>query len=645
MKTYVLKKNWHHLQISFWLKRISLPLIAIILFVVTNHVYNLWSGLTFYFLIRRTIVTLGLGVLLFGPAVLLRRKARLWYLIIVSLPVCALMATEFVYARYAGGFLSVSALKYFWQAATVGGSVRSLLSAELWFFFITPPILLIGYWLFSHYPEPGRRLHHAETLMIVALGLAVIAGGYGYIFIKEAREQGDISRLVNHPYNSDELVKKVGIVNYSIYDAVKYALRKKSLTSDELGFINRVKPKYQFKATSKARYGLFKGKNVVYLQLESFQQYLIGKSADGQELTPNLNQLAAASRQYTNFHYTIGPGTSSDSEFTALNSLMHLGDAAVLFDYPNNRYHALPSLLKEHGYITVAMHGDSGNFWNRANAYPSFGYERYDTLSSFKLDEKIIWGVSDRDFFRQALPRLSELKQPFWSHVITLSSHSPFQLPPQYQTLTLDSLNLSPLQKNYLEAVHYTDTALGEFMTAFRASELAANTILVVTGDHEPFIATKDDLNYAKFLGYPNGFDDLTFLHSKQVPFLIYASGSELAGLDPIPSSPLDIYPTISNLLGIDAPLSVLGHDLFNDPMPVATRRRRGAGIEIEMIITGGLNYAAAVNSSRFEDGACYNVTLPVELSQCLPLYNDQMDRYKLSDLVVKGNRLDLIAK
>ncbi|HSH31198.1 MAG TPA: LTA synthase family protein, partial [Candidatus Saccharimonadales bacterium] len=403
------------------------------------------------------------------------------------------------------------------------------------------------------------------------------------------------------------------------------------------------KPEHQFVPAGNQSFGVLKDKNIIYVQLESFQQWLVGKTVNGQEVTPNLNKFAAKSLQFSNFHYQIGPGTSSDAEFTALNSLFHLGDGATLFEYPNNRYRALPQRLREKGYSTVAMHGDSRNFWNRGNAYPSFGYQRYLTVEDYtKGPDNVAWGIADPDFFEQSFDKLTGLKQPFWAHVISLSSHGPFHLPQDLQKLDLTGVELSELQRDYMQSVNYADRAFGAFLEEFQASPLAATTALVVTGDHEPFIADQTDATYARFLGYEGGFNDVTFLASKRVPFMIQLPDGSLTGSIDAPASHLDVYPTLANLAGLEPSKSWLGRDLLNNSEPTVARRKRSVTPEIEMIMTKDLTYAG-FNSSNFDDGKCYRASQPVAIGDCRQLFDQQLEKIKLSDLIVKGNRLDLL--
>ncbi len=622
------------------LTRRFLPsLILILLLVLVIHIYNQWSDLGQLFFVRRTVAALGLAILLFGPAVLLRR-GRYWYLIIVSLLVSILLILHFLYASYAGGFFSVSALKYSWQVRSLSSSVQSLIGPQL-LFFLTPVIAAIILWALR--PRGTAQLtRRARRLTIVTIILAPLLSA-GYILAGEYREQGNIRGVIDRPFNSDQIVRRIGVLNYSVVDTVKYAFRKKSLTAAEQAWVRDHSGSHRFQVTGTAHFGSQKNRNIIYIQLESFQQFVIGRQVNGQPLTPHLNRLAAESVQFTNFHYMVGPGTSSDAEFTVLNSLIYPGDSAAFFEYPANTYHALPSTLAQAGYTTAAYHGDDPNFWNRHTAYPALGYQQFHGIDEYHMTEPgQPWGLTDRDFFDQTPAKLARLKSPYFAHLITLTSHLPFKVPPKDQGLNLSGLQLTEVQRNYLQSVHYTDAMLGQFIEALRASGQLDQTLLVVTGDHEPFITSMADTNFAQFLGYAQGFDDLTYLQARQVPLLIRGPGLSPQQVT-LPGSHLDIYPALTNLLGLPTPPTVLGRDLLNTTEPLASRRRRGGGIDLEMALSTGLSYVGSAKSSNFTDGTCYDGSARVAIDRCRSVYQRAHDRVQLSDLLVTGNALDLL--
>lgn len=634
--------NRHSETIKFWFNRAYPALACGLILLLLLNLYNVWSGLTLFYFSRRLTIMVSLVALLFGPSIFFRKnRSRLIYLLVVSTLASLLMIINFTYSKYAGGFLSVSALKYAKHLFEVSGSVKSLLSINQ-LLLLMPIVLSLGLLLFyKGMPTRKEKMTRLETVVATLVLIFVIMIGTGYTFYKEYKEWGDVSRLVNHPYNSDDLVRKIGIINYSLFDAAKYVTRKKNLTATEVEFVKKEVAKEPIDHSPNQLTGVARGKNIIYVQLESFQNFLIGATVNGREVTPNLNKLASTSYNMTNFHYQIGPGTSSDSEFVALNSLYHLGDKSVNFEYAGNKFYALPKFLKDKGYSTVAMHGDSPNFWNRGNVFANYGYDDYITREQYRGDN-ILWGLNDTDFFAQSAEKLTSVKQPFFAHLISLSSHSPFKMPEKYAQLDVAGLKLSQLQKDYLQAAHYSDSAVGELLEKLKTSQLYDNSIIMVGGDHEGFITTKDDSEFAKFLGFADGFDDLSFAVTRQVPLILHLPGqTEVAKID-YPAGQIDIYPTLTNLIGEAAPKSILGTDIFGVKKPIVTTRVRSIGQEIESIFSSDHIFIAGGHGD-FSSGKCYALGQLVETVKCKPLYDAEITKMMISDKVVEGNRLDLL--
>src|SRR6266536_2970304 len=213
-----------------YIRVLWLPLFLIVLFVLQNHVFNLWLGLTLFYGVRRTIITLGLAVLLFGPAIFWQRRARHLYLGIVSLLVAILFVAQYLYYLYARTFLQASVLRYSGNLGAVRGTIATLLVPELWFFVVNILVILIAYFWLSHPNDPPLQLKGRWRMIAIGFLVLIPVLSYGYVIAKERREQGDISRLYTKLYDAGDLVKKVGIINYSLEDLVKFATRNPKIS-------------------------------------------------------------------------------------------------------------------------------------------------------------------------------------------------------------------------------------------------------------------------------------------------------------------------------------------------------------------------------------------------------------------------------
>ena len=117
--------------------------------------------------------------------------------------------------------------------------------------------------------------------------------------------------------------------------------------------------------------------------------------------------------------------------------------------------------------------------------YPALGYDRYFNLNDYVGTEQMSvgWGLKDKEFFEQSIPKLKSLPQPFYTKFITLTNHFPFLLNPEDQYV--DEFNSeSGVVNRYFPTVRYTDEALKQFIKQLKAEGLYDNSVIVIYGDH-----------------------------------------------------------------------------------------------------------------------------------------------------------------
>ncbi|MEJ0021988.1 MAG: LTA synthase family protein [Candidatus Doudnabacteria bacterium] len=621
-----------------YLKIAWLLLLLVILLVLETYFFNRWLNIIpqLYF-VRRTASAVGLGALVFGPAVFFNKRGRRHlYLLLTSALLTLIFLSQFIYYKYSGGFLQFSALFYAGQASDLTATIKNLITAKL-LLFIAPIIFVaLSFWS----GKDNYALSKKEKLAAAALIFFVFAGGYGTLLALEKHDWGDTTRLYSKIYDLGTLVGKIGIVNFYIEDAAKFALQMHQVSAAGQDFVenwvaNRPQPAQQPK-----NFGIAKGRNLIVIQVESLENWPINGTVGGQEITPNLNKIAATGMYFNNYYSQIAEGNTADAEFSTMDSLYPLPDSVVFITHAQNQLAALPYLLKNNGYTTAVMHGDVATFWNRSNIYPSIGYQKVFTQADYKQSRPIGFdGLGDEDFFEQSLPKLQSLKQPFMATAITLSSHTPFNIPEDLQTLDIPagstavsgstsddgSLDLDATRTDYLESVHYADSAIGKFIDGLKADGLYDNSVIVIYGDHNAFIDTADSA-------------------ANQVPMILLAPGLPLNGINSDPASHLDLYPTLANLLGMPAPKTALGQDLFNTADPVATQRNIITG-SIKFIVSKDKKYTAT-SDTEFGNGTCQQ--LPdgkvLAVSDCEQLFKREKNKIKVSDIVVRYNQLQLLS-
>lgn len=632
------------LAIKVWAARQqwSLPVVLILVFVVQTHLFNSWLDISGLVSRQRTISALAIGIFLFGPAVVLYRRGRYIWLSISAFLAELLFVAQFIYFLSFNTFIRGSALRYVMYVGSVGDSIKVKISPILLVFVAMLPIIALWYWFIDRKkPQPRYRLR-TRLIALAGVGLVFVIA-FGGMLSLERRKHGGLRELLEVPYDNSTMVAKVGVHMYSVLDTYRYFTSSRGISEADKTYITQWAKGRSPEQQPGPNFGIAKGKNVITVQLESYEAFAIGRSIQGQEITPNLNKLVKESAYYSKYHDQVSTGRTADGEFETQNSLLPTMDRVAFFEYPTHDYAGLPELLRDAGYSTNVFHGDAATFWNRNVAYPYLGWQKYYDINSYKVTKPIGWGLSDKEFVEQSVPYLTKLPQPFYAQLTMLTSHTPFDIPKDEQVLSIKGTEgLSQFQINYIQSLAYVDKRVGLLIDKLKANGLYDSSIFALYGDHRAFMSSENDKGFAKFRGL-DAFDQKTFFtNGENVPLIVHVPGSSIVVQDDAPASHLDYAPTILGLLGIKTPRTMLGQDLLSPRKPVAIRRNTAGSVEI--IETSDVLYTNP-GDGKFASGSCYTADdhRLIALSACKLVYDEQSALAKVSDLVVRGDALNLI--
>ena len=313
--------------------------------------------------------------------------------------------------------------------------------------------------------------------------------------------------------------------------------------------------------------GIGKGKNLIVLQVEALQNFVIGLNYNDQEITPNLNKLIndKSSIYYDKYFQMTARGNTSDAEFVSNNSLYPATDAPSYSKYENNTFHGLPWVMRENGYTSLAFHGYEKDFWNRNNAYKNQGFQKFYSQEDFQFEEKILLGIKDEEFFEQSVVKLKKYKEknnkPFYAFMVSLSSHDPFEIPEEYRMIELSDIHEGTKIGNYLQAIHYFDYSLGILMEELKEAGIYEDSVIAIYGDHFAIQENEEtDVLMSNLIGNEYGPEDVM-----NIPLLIHVPGEELGYTNSKIGSQLDFFPTILNIMGYENDKGIVfGRDLNN---------------------------------------------------------------------------------
>ena len=462
--------------------------------------------------------------------------------------VSAIMFADIVYYTYFNTLPSIRMLKQMGQVTAVGDSVKTLLSIKNLLFLLDLPLTYI-------YSRRKRKTKNYNKY--IRWG---IPGGIGLILVIILVILSKISLF--GPVTNQELF------TYHAKD-IKKAIMKEDITNTMTLTAKDIEElKLRTKLVEGKYTGLGKGKNLIVIQVESLQNFVINHYYEGQEVTPNLNKLVKenGSLYFNNYYQLIGRGNTSDAEFVTHNSLYPSMEEPTYTQYVDNTFYGLPWILRDNGYTAWAFHGYEKEFWNRNNAYVNQGFQRFISQDDYDLVETIGFGITDGEFFKQSMDYLKKLDKlddnPFYAFMITLTSHNPFKMPEEYQILNIKAEHKDTLLGNYIQSVHYLDKALGEFIEELKKEGLYDESLLVIYGDHFAINSlNKDDQKMmTDYLGYTYDLDEMM-----KVPLIIHIPGLETNETLNRVGSMLDFMPTILNIMGYENEKGLMfGRDLIN---------------------------------------------------------------------------------
>ncbi|HHV59350.1 MAG TPA: LTA synthase family protein [Clostridiaceae bacterium] len=372
-------------------------------------------------------------------------------------------------------------------------------------------------------------------------------------------------------YNDDNyIISQEGLLYFHYYDMVRF-VDENFLKDTELSVEEREKLTKFYEGRQKESdrfFGEGKGRNVIVVQMEAIQNFLINLEVGDKEVTPNLNRLVNDFVYFNNLFFQVAGGNTSDAEFLSNNSLYPVDNGSVYYRFPNNKFISLPSLLKKEGYYTSVYHAFEREYWNRDEFYKTILFDSYLSKDDFDNTEELGWGLSDKEFLRQTAEFLSQSEQPFYSFIITLSSHHPFSYFQEFDEIDAGELE-GTLIGNYLEAAHYVDKAIGAFIQDLKSKGLYDNSIIVLYGDHGAIQRDELELISGLLQIEPN---EPEWRKLQEVPLFIRWPGMQDAGVNSTVGGQIDILPTICNILGIKTPFA-MGKDLFNTKREYAVFR------------------------------------------------------------------------
>lgn len=482
-------------------------------------------------------------------------KRKITAYMVVNLLLTVIFFAAIMYYKYYGVIVTYHALEQVNQVTAVSNSVFSLI--DPYYLLIFMDIIVLFVLLRRSDRVKKWKIHHSKKEKPKFIPIVFVLSVILCLF-----------QIMPNRASMNEIVKaqEMGILNYEAYTI--FQQENNQLVDAKFITQNKVNELKELKASDAEPLlsGVAQGKNLIIIQLESFQNFLIGLSIDGKEITPNLNQLAKESLYFPNFYQNVGQGNTSDAEFVVNTSFYIPPRGAATQQYADRVLPSLPRLLQEEGYDTATFHTNVVEFWNRGELYKALGFNRYYDKAFFGEDDKLFFGASDETLYSKTAAELKKMNadgKPFYTHIISMSAHHPFTLPEEKYRMTLPDRYEDTFVGNFIRSQNYADDALGQFIEQLKQNGIWDNSLVVLYGDHLGLPIYSLD-NKDKELMHEIYGREYTPADMINIPLIIHGEGLQPEVNEQV-GGQIDLLPTVANLLGVSLDEQLhFGQNLLN---------------------------------------------------------------------------------
>ncbi|WP_280643153.1 MULTISPECIES: LTA synthase family protein [unclassified Streptococcus] len=553
----------------------------ILILVMLYWVKTLWAYLIdfnldtkgFYQNFILFINPLPVGLLFIGLALYI--KSTKWFYRIAGFLYFLLFLWLFsntLYFREFSDYISISTMMA--SSSVAAGLLQTTVKAlRIWdLIYFLDFIGAIYFYFKKKIPVDSHPFNKRSSFAVTALSCLLFSIN---LFLAEI----DRPELLSRGFSNTYIVRALGLPSFLGYNAYQTYNVHKDRSEASAGDLAPVEQYVQehYAQPNNEYFGMAKGRNVIYLHLESLQQFIIDYklNVDGKdyEVTPFLNSLyhSNSTFAFSNFFNQVKAGKTSDAETMIETSLFGLNQGSFMVQYGgSNTQQAAPHILaQEAGYISAVFHGNAAGFWNRNNTYKQWGYNYFFDKSYFTettAENSFEYGLNDKVMLADSIQYFEHLQQPFYTKFITVSNHYPYTT-----SLTGDEMGF-PLAdtkdetiNGYFATANYLDASIKAFFDYLKATGLYEKSIIVLYGDHYG-ISNSRNPSLAPLLGAnPETWSDYDNAMLQRVPYMIVVPGMNKGRIIDTFGGEIDALPTLEHLLGIDSKKYLqVGQDLLS---------------------------------------------------------------------------------
>jgi phosphoglycerol transferase MdoB-like AlkP superfamily enzyme len=416
-------------------------------------------------------------------------KAEKYYLAFVTAIIAIILPANVIVYQYWNNLLNYRALTYLSDPKEVFASfsiiqiIVGVIVLAL-YAFIVIRLFQKAYTYFERVYVAWFR--KAITIFILAaVSVIMMRGGVQMLPINESLVSFSDNTFINQSAANPAWHLFNDIYRAGIFEGNPFATMPDSLAK------KRVQELFECSPDSFPEILTTKNPNVVILILESFTADVVGAMGGEKGISPTIDRLMNEGIMFNSI-YSSG-GRTDQGIVSLLNgwpatpfySIMRSTDKA-------KKLASLPLIFRQNNYNTSFFYGGANNFSN-LNVYLSG--QKFDLITDIKtFDESIPrgrWGIHDEFVMSHQIDYLDKTKQPFFSVLMTLSNHEPFDVPGPIRFPG----NSDP--DKFRNSAAYTDACLAGFFKKAQQQPWFKNTLFIISADHGHNLPEHKNVYYA----------------------------------------------------------------------------------------------------------------------------------------------------
>jgi len=384
----------------------------------------------------------------------------------------------------------------------------------------------------------------AKTVFILALTsltFLMVRGGWGVSPNNQSMAYFSDKQLLNHAAVNTEWNLLASLLKSSQISKNPYPYYPAELAQARVDWL------YQAGPGSTLPILTTKKPNVVVIIMESFTADLTKTLGNETGITPKFDSLV---KQGVLFSKIYATGNRTDKGIIGTLAAQPSLSAENMVKWPDKleKIPALSSVLYKQGYKTSFFYGGQSEFDNYKVFIKSHSYQMLIDKSKFNAaDMNSKWGAYDGLVLNRQIEELNKLKPPFFSSVMTLTNHEPFEVPGAYKFGNKNNV------EKFKSTAFYTDSCINDYLDKAKKQPWYKNTLFIFVADHGHIL--------------PKGREEIYIPQRYHIPLLFFGEviKKEYRGkIFDKPGSQIDIASTLLHQLNLDAKPFKWSKDLLN---------------------------------------------------------------------------------